>query len=79
MFLEEGVGGGLMTQCTQVSINSSRIGQLVTFRNNTETTGTNIMWNRHQGYSIWSTKDPLSPLNTSASSAAKQIQQCEHT
>ena len=64
----------LMSECNQVTINVTKIAQLISLRNQY---GTNIIWTRDQIYYVQKRIDPLSGLNCNASSASRLIQFCE--
>ena len=63
----------LMSQCNQVSIQSTKIAELTTQRNKH---GTDTIWSRNQIYYVQNREDPLSLLNSNVSSASKVIEYC---
>ena len=68
-------GHKLVSKYTRVSMNTSRIAQLITICNEY---GANTIWTRHQICCIQNRSGPFSNLNCSTSSVCKFIEYCKN-
>ena len=59
----------LMSECIQISMNSTIIAQLATLKNKYDT---DTMWSRHQVYYVQNRVNPFSNLNSNASSVPEK-------